>query len=397
LLFLASLLLSAAALAGPRRDFAGQYNPARRIQVDTRREADSVRFYLRFPDGSVLSRYPLRRAAWLSYDDKRPVWQDTLRQLRRRIRREGGAAWLEFSLPAAALSGQLLHLSCGPVEDTDSGEGVWLPITPERLSRTFLLTDSAANPLLRRAVHAGEPVRVDSYGPERPIVAKLYSTANFGAALPPMSDPAAQPPAPRTLALVDSLFFRAGQELRLTRPGLYALRVGDNRRPLALLVEENEFPELKTADKLICPLIYLTTTAERRKLYDAPNPKQAVDAFWLAVAGGNQAVARRLIRTYYGRVADANRLFSAHKAGWLTDRGLLYIVLGPPESVYRTAAEERWVYRRLGNGSTTYTFRPKPSTFAPEHYELVRRPEYELLWYAAVEQWRKGLTAPTGR
>ncbi|GAA3921673.1 hypothetical protein GCM10022406_04720 [Hymenobacter algoricola] len=395
---LAFLLLAGAAPA-QRRDFAGLYNAERRLRLDTRREADSLRFYLRFPNGSDLQqRHPLRLAAWLSYDAKRPLWQDSVRHVSRRIRWAGSAAWVEFALPVAALQpGQVLSLHCGPADEAGAGEGAWLLLTAERLGRTFILTDSVGDPLLSRAVHRGQPVRIDSYGPEQPATARLYSTANFAAALPPMTDLAAQPAPPRTLGLLDSLFFRAGQELHLQQAGLYALRVGGSGRPLALLVEENEFPTLKTADELIRPLIFLTTSAERKKLYDAPNPKQAVDNFWLDVARDNQNLARQLIRTYYGRVADANRLFSAHKAGWMTDRGLLYVVLGPPEAVYRTATEERWVYRSTGTGNATYTFRPKPSTFAPEHYELVRRPEYELLWYAAVEQWRKALTAPTGR
>ncbi|SHI64755.1 GWxTD domain-containing protein [Hymenobacter daecheongensis DSM 21074] len=401
LLFLLLLLLWAPRpAAAQRRDFAGLYAAQRRLQLDTRREADSLHFYVRFADGSVLRRgHPLRLAAWAGYEAKRPLWQDTVPRLGRRIRPAGAASWVEFSLPAARLRpGQVLSLHCGPADEAAAGpDGAWLLLTPERLGRAFILTDSVGDPLLRPFIHSGEAVRVDSYGSEQPVTAKLYSTAGFAAALPPMADPATQPPAPRTLGLLDSLFFRAGQELRLRRPGLYALRVGDAPRPLALLVEENEFPALKTADDLIRPLIYLTTSAERQKLYNAPNPKHAVDDFWLSIARDNQPVARQLIRTYYGRVADANRLFSAHKAGWMTDRGLLYVVLGPPEAVYRTATEERWVYRGTERGTATYTFRPKPSTFAPEHYELVRRPEHELLWYAAVEQWRKALTAPTAR
>ena len=105
-------------------------------------------------------------------------------------------------------------------------------------------------------------------------------------------------------------------------------------------------------------------------------------------------------RTQRGfRVTAANRLFAAHKAGWLTDKGLLYVVLGPPPGVRRFAnGEERWYYPDGGltGGPITYTFRPRPSTFAPDYYELVRRPEYELLWYAAVEKWRTPPTALTG-
>jgi GWxTD domain-containing protein len=160
----------------------------------------------------------------------------------------------------------------------------------------------------------------------------------------------------------------------------------------SLLVEENNFPEVTTAPDLIQPLIYLTSSIERKNLYNAASPKKAIDQFWLDAANGQQATARQLIRTYYGRVSAANRLFSTYKAGWMTDRGMLYVVMGPPDVVYRTSTEERWLYRQPELGTSTYVFRAKPSTFAPEHYELVRRPEHEMLWYAAVEQWRK---APT--
>ncbi|MCB2407243.1 GWxTD domain-containing protein [Hymenobacter lucidus] len=386
------------AAADPRRDFAGQYQPQRRILAESRREGDSLRIYLRFPDGSVLQRgNPLRIAVWANYDAKRPVWQGVVPQLSRRIRLVKSAAWVDFCVAARVLQlGQILSVACAPDDESDASDGVWLPITKERLGRTFLLTDSIGDPMLRRYVQPGEAFQVDSYGPELPLVAKRYDTS-FTAALPPMANPAAQPQ-PRKLPARDSLFFRAGQLLQLRQPGLYALRVGGNTTPLGLLVTDADFPELNTADELIQPLIYLTTSAERKSLTDAPDPKRAVDQFWLKVAGGNQTVARQLIRTYYGRVAAANQLFTAHKAGWMTDRGMLYIALGAPDVVYRTAAEERWVYRDANGSSGTYTFRPKPSTFAPEHYELVRRPEHEMLWYAAVEQWRKGLTtARSGR
>ncbi|TGE13787.1 GWxTD domain-containing protein [Hymenobacter elongatus] len=393
------LVLSSAGTVGadPRRDFAGQYHPARRIGAETRREGDSLRVYVHFPDGSVLQRgNPLRIATWATYEAKRPVWRDTVRHVARRVRQVKSAAWVEFCLPAAALqAGQVLSLNCAPAEEAETGEAAWLAITKERLGRTFLLTDSLGDPLLRRYVRLGEPFLVDSYGPELPLTAKRYA-ASFTAALPPMATAGAQP-VPRTIAVRDSLYFRAGQAMRIRQPGLYALRVAGAAAAYGLLVVDQDFPEFNTATALIQPLIYLTTSAERQKLLDAPAPKRAVDQFWLDVAGANQTIARQLIRTYYGRVAAANQLFTAHKAGWMTDRGMLYIALGAPEVVYRTATEERWIYRDTKGGRGTYTFRPKPSTFAPEHYELVRRPEYEMLWYAAVEQWRKGLTAQSGR
>ena len=138
------------------------------------------------------------------------------------------------------------------------------------------------------------------------------------------------------------------------------------------------------------------TAAERQQLSQATDPKRAVDQFWLASAGGDQARGRDYIRRYYSLVMIANELFTGHKAGWLTDRGLLYVVLGAPTSVRRLGSgEEHWTYDALDRTGreTVFTFRPRPSTLAPDNYELVRRPEYQTLWYAAVERWRKTLTA----
>ncbi|GGG31049.1 hypothetical protein GCM10011378_04580 [Hymenobacter glacieicola] len=383
--------------AAPRRDFAAQYRPDRRIVVDTRREGDSVRLYLRFPSARLLRRgFPLHVALWNDYDAKRVLWQDTVRHAARRLRREGEAATLDFCLPLTRLRvGQVLSLATGPADEAASGEAAWVRLTPEHLSRSFILTDSVGQPLLRHYVRAGEPFMIDSYGADLSVQAYRYPLSSLAAA-PPMAGPGALPAQPRKLSAQDSVRYRAGSLLRF-QAGLYLLRVREQEPRSGLLVEDNTFPALTSADELIAPLIYLTTSAERKKLFDAPDPKKAVDQFWLTVAGNNQPIARQLIRTYYGRVQEANQLFSAHKAGWLSDRGMLYLVLGPPETVYREAGEERWLYRADQGMGGTFVFRAKPSTFAPDNYELVRRPEYEQLWYAAVEQWRKGRTARPGR
>jgi GWxTD domain-containing protein len=303
-------------------------------------------------------------------------------------------------------AGTVLQVYTGTPDPKDSYQEptttAWLRLTDAHLARHFVLTDSVGVPLLRRYVQAGEIFGVDSYGLYQPVRWARYAV-NAMAALPPMTDPTTMPAGPRVLPVLDSATARPGQQLRFDEPGLYALRVGGAggvaSRTLAVMVGDNNYPALTTAAELIEPLRYLTTSQERKRLTDAPDPKRAVDKFWLDVAQGNQTLGKDLIRRYYGRVTAANHLFAAHKAGWLTDRGLLYIVLGAPPSVRRLYnGEERWFYPEgsLGGGPITYTFRPRPSTFAPDYYELVRRPEYEMLWYAAVEKWRTPPTALTG-
>ncbi|WP_310394602.1 GWxTD domain-containing protein [Hymenobacter sp.] len=393
----------------PRPDYAGLYRDGPRLAVDTRREGDSLRLYLRLPAPARLGPgHNLRLAVWPSYEAKQPLWQDSVPRRQQRPRPDGdGGVRLSFCVAAARVpAGAVLELSTGRVDAKEDYQEptttAWLRLTEAHLARPFVLTDSVGQPLLRRYVRAGETFGVDSYGLYQPVRWKRYAV-NPTPALPPMTNPAALPAGPRVLPVLDSAETRPGEPLRFDEPGLYALRVGGTGgaklRTLAVMVAANAYPALTTAAELIEPLRYLTTSQERQKLTDAPDPKRAVDKFWLDIAQGNQKLGKDLIRRYYGRVTAANALFAAHKAGWLTDRGLLYVVLGPPPSVRRLFnGEERWFYPEgsQSGGPVSYTFRPRPSTFAPDYYELVRRPEYELLWYAAVEKWRPPPTALTG-
>lgn len=395
----------------PRPDYAGLYRDGPRLEADTRREGDSLRVYLRLPSvsGRISATRALRLTAWPGYEARQPLWQDSIAWRGLHLRDDStGAERGSFCVAVARVPvGTVLHLQTGPPGPEPEGyqdaiNTAWLTVTAERLGRTFVVTDSVGQPLLRRYVRVGEIFGVDCYGLYQPVRWRRYDAAAT-AALPPHVLPGGQPSGPRTLAVLDSATAGPGAMLRFVQPGLVALRVGGAGgvavRTLALLVAANDYPNLTTAAELIEPLLYLTTSQERQKLTSAPDPKRAVDRFWLDIARGDQARGRSLIRSYYGRVTAANRLFAAHKAGWLTDRGLLYVVLGPPPSVRRLAdGGEQWRYPDAGEGGgpVTFGFRPRPSTFAPDYYELVRRPEYELLWYAAVEKWRTPTTAPSG-
>ncbi|QKG57617.1 GWxTD domain-containing protein [Hymenobacter sp. BRD128] len=393
-------------------DFAGLYRPVPdRLLPATRREGDSLRIFINQPvaaPGSAPMR--LRLTGWATYEAKQPLWQ--VLRLARPYPGSTPTAPVQVLTAAVAASqlapGAVLQVSLDkpaltnqpPSSDQDPSTTAWLRLTPEVLARPFVLLDSAGLVLARPYVNAGESVAVATFGLTQPVRWRRYPTGT--PALPPFTDPRSQVAAPRTLGVLDSSAapVAAGNLLRLPEQGLYALKVGgaggEPVRTLPLLVVPASFPGQSTAPEVIAPLLYLTTTAERQALLKAPDPKRAIDRFWLDAAGGDQMRGRDMIRRYYQRVTTANEVFTGHKAGWLTDRGLLYVVLGPPQSVRRLpTGEERWHYDQAGRQgeAVAFTFRPRPSTLAPNNYELVRRPEYELLWYAAVEQWRRTTTA----
>jgi GWxTD domain-containing protein len=410
---LASLAsLAAAQRLLPTPDFAGLYRPVPdRLRPTTRREGDSLRIFLNQPAPAPGSAAPqVRLTGWAAFEAKQPLWQE-VRALRPYPGSDPAARVqvLTVAVAAARLApGAVLQVSLAkpsltnqpPSADQDPATTAWLRLTPELLARPFVLLDSAGLVLARPYLNAGEGVAVATFGLAQPVRWRRYLAGT--PALPPFTDPRSQPAAPRTLGVRDSSAapVMAGNLLRLPGQGLYALKVGgaggEPVRTVPLLVVPASFPGQSTAPEVIEPLLYLTTAAERQALLKAAEPKRAIDRFWLDAAGGDQVRGRELIRRYYSRVTTANEVFTSHKAGWLTDRGLLYVVLGPPQSVRRLPdGTERWHYDQAGRQGevVAFTFRPRPSTLAPDNYELVRRPEYEMLWYAAVEQWRRTTTA----
>ena len=106
---------------------------------------------------------------------------------------------------------------------------------------------------------------------------------------------------------------------------------------------------------------------------------------------GNRERARVLIKSYYSRVQYANIFFTSYFEGWKTDRGLIYIIFGPPSSVYRNNETEIWNYSQSYNyGPLNFTFDKIKNPFTSNDYQLRRSNYYELPWYRAVDSWRDG-------
>jgi len=121
------------------------------------------------------------------------------------------------------------------------------------------------------------------------------------------------------------------------------------------------------------------------------NQKLAVDNFWINTAGSIDK-ARELIRIYYNRVFYANYFFVSYKEGWKTDRGMIYIIYGPPDVLYKNDEEERWIYRNSkGTENISFTFRKVENPFTQNDFVLNRSDELDSRWGEAISSWRNGL------
>jgi len=172
-----------------------------------------------------------------------------------------------------------------------------------------------------------------------------------------------------------------------------------------------EFPGMSEPETMIDPLIYLTNENEIEEMKKNDRVKVALDEFWLEITG-NIERSRELIRIYFNRVLYANYFFTSHKEGWRTDRGMIYIIYGPPDKVYKTPGGERWGYLKkqvkrgwgirykVEDEYLYFSFRQRENPFTTNDYTLLRSESVTSYWDEAIRAWRSGivfrLDNPTG-
>ncbi len=178
---------------------------------------------------------------------------------------------------------------------------------------------------------------------------------------------------------------------QLSYEGMYFFRFDTTvQGGLSVFNYGESFPKVEAPRDLAEPLAYITTSVQYQEIINSGNLKLAVDNFWLDIAGSPEK-ARELIRVYYNRVYFANYYFTSNKPGWKTDRGMIYIVYGPPDNLWRARGTEEWIYYRKGNSSSvTFTFNYKYSPYTVNNFILQRSDSYDWHWREAVDAWRNG-------
>jgi len=248
----------------------------------------------------------------------------------------------------------------------------------------FFLTDDGHQPVMPKVVNAGQALYIRPAAPSDDQYIYVRQAASPALPLPVFAT---------TLPAAGRPVFRFYGRLRiedesktpflLKEPGIYALQL-DTLRSGAMMVQvtssADEMEMLKQALRYIC------TVEEWRWLEEGD--RSAWD-FWESIGGSTQR-AIQLARRYGERVRLATRHFSGVVPGWATDRGMLYIVMGPPDEIFRNDAYETWNYRQQGTTRpVSFNFRRIPAW--PEGWDYVaeRNPTYRQIWYDAVERCRQ--------
>ncbi len=199
---------------------------------------------------------------------------------------------------------------------------------------------------------------------------------------------------PLDLVREDSLWHikaMATKALSLDKKGIYQFLLSEeDEKGYTMYNFGTNFPMVKTPEQMIDPLVYLASDSEMDMMRKNESAKIAVDNFWLN-AGSDINRSKELIRIYYNRVFYANYYFTSFKEGWSTDRGMIYLVYGPPGTMYKTPDQERWIYgKENSENELEFVFVKTSNPLSDNVFRLRRTADLNSKWIQAVRAWRQG-------
>ena len=222
---------------------------------------------------------------------------------------------------------------------------------------------------------------------EQDSMTLYHYTYDFDPADPPFTERSGES---RIMKIDQTTTISSGDYLTGLNQGLYLAQLDTNSmQGMSFRVMKSPYPKMSKLDDLIESLIYFSSSKEYLGMVNAEDKKRAFDSFWLKIMRTRDK-AKRMIRFYYERVERANKLFTTFKEGWKSDKGMVYIIKGPPDVVSRKDDEEVWLYTKDGDvPRMKFQFLKVENIFDPDHWVLIRDRSYSEDWFKSIEQLRK--------
>lgn len=264
--------------------------------------------------------------------------------------------------------------------------------SPQSRQNFMVLDPERKAPIFSPYLDRGQNVLIQLSSHSQQTVFGRYYDRNFPLAPPPFSMYNL-----KTFAYgADSLFEMQSDEsgkVQMTIPvdGFFHFQTDTSSKTgLTLYGFSKGFPNISSHEAMLLPMRYITSKSEFADMEEGQNLKVAIEKFWINHAGSKER-AREVIRQYYSRVESANIYFTSFVEGWKTDRGLIHIIYGNPNSIFKTDDTEVWVYGEETNiNSISFTFVKVNNPFTDNDWSLSRNPNYKTNWYRALESWRQG-------
>lgn len=174
------------------------------------------------------------------------------------------------------------------------------------------------------------------------------------------------------------------------KTGLYVFSTAKSNSKFSIVCHNTKFPNFTKPNELINALHYILTNEERSNLLNTPNPKEALDEFLINLTG-DKNIAKDIVKNYFKRATEANKLFTNTKEGWKTDKGMVYIIFGKPDRVYYENGHEDWAYEKNSLYNELNFYFEYNNTNEGYSFDLERLKDYQEIWNSIVDKWRRGL------
>ena len=302
----------------------------------------------------------------------------------------------KINIRAQAHRNYILRVSVTDMNKNVTSSNVIALVKDNDLNRqNFIVKSKVADaPLFCNYTKTGEELIIKYKAKIAVNVYVRYYNRNFPLAAPPfaLGEPEPFKYKPDSIFVLQ-LSNEGSLNFTAAKKGFYHFQLDTSKRDGVTIFNFSDlFPEIKKAEDMVAPLRFITTKQEFDEMTASTNKKLSVEKFWTACSG-NQDKAREVIRKFYNRMQDANIYFTSYLEGWKSDRGMIYLIYGAPNTIYRTANSETWTYGEENNiNSLQYSFTKVINPFTDNDYTLERSAVYKQSWYSSVDIWRQGKT-----
>jgi len=226
----------------------------------------------------------------------------------------------------------------------------------------------------------------------KPSINTFFYPSRFEVPFPPMETRPSE--IPKEIKVENEGDFLANIPKKLDKEGYYFFQTDTTSQTGLIMKTVHEaFPKVKDWEEMVQMVTYISTRKEHETLLLAQDKKKALDEYWINLTR-NPETAKELIKNYFKMVEFANILFTDFKEGWKTDRGMVFIVMGPPQEVNFFEDREVWTYQGIDGASKIKFNFARVKTLLTQHfYTLNRSRAYQPIWFKNISQWRSGSLA----
>ncbi len=256
-------------------------------------------------------------------------------------------------------------------------------------SGLVLYSGKEEKPTISHYFKNNTPLKIKHLSDQRKEIWVYYYDVDFPLAIPPMI--VDNDNVTRSLNVTETIRATTDSTMTFNKEGLYFIQTDTSSlEGISFRIQNEPFPKIGTYENLVKPLKYIATKTENEELSNNKDLKTAFENFWIT-ATKSPLLAQNTIKQFYNRAAEANFYFTGYREGWKTDMGMIYIIYGSPDKVYKHEEFEQWIFNQNVNmPAIRFTFVKIKNVFSNNHFALVRDRKFDKHWFRAVELWRKG-------